>query len=85
VVALAAWTQGRGAPVLVAGLLLGAAIPYTLIVILPTNKRLLDPRLDPRTAEAAALLARWGHLHAARTAAGAMAFLVLGLHALGML
>jgi hypothetical protein len=85
VAALAAWTQGRGTSVLVAGLLLGAAIPYTLIVILPTNKRLLDPRLDPRTAEAASLLARWGHLHAGRTAAGAIAFLLLGLHTLGML
>ena len=60
-------------------------IPYTLTVILPTNKRLLDPRLDPRTAEAASLLARWGHLHAGRTAAGAIAFLLLGLHTLGML
>ncbi len=85
VAALAAWTQGRGSPVLVAGMLLGAAIPYTLIVILPTNKRLLDPRLDPRTAEAATLLARWGHLHAGRSGAGAMAFLLLGLHALGVL
>ena len=85
VAALAAWTHGRGLSVLVAGLLLGAAIPYTLIVILPTNKRLLDPLLDPRTAEAEALLARWGHLHAGRAVVGAMAFLLLGLHALGML
>ena len=85
VAALAAWTQGRGSPVLVAGMLLGAAIPYTLIVILPTNKRLLDPRLDPRTAEAATLLARWGHLHAGRSVAGVVAFLLLGLHTLGMI
>jgi hypothetical protein len=84
VAALAAWAQGRGTWVLVAGLLLGSAIPFTLLVILPTNKRLLDPRLDPRTPEAAALLARWGHLHAGRTAAGAMAFLLLSLHTLGM-
>ena len=83
VAALAAFAQGRGVPVLVAGLLLGAAIPFTLIVILPTNKRLLDPRLDPRAAEAATLLARWGHLHAVRSVASGAAFLLLGLHLLG--
>ncbi len=83
VAALAAFTQGRGAPVLVAGLLLGAAILFTLIVILPTNRRLLDPRLDPLTAESATLLARWGHLHAVRSAVGGAAFLLLGLHVLG--
>jgi len=31
---------------LVGGLLLGAVIPFTLIVILPTNKQLLNPTLD---------------------------------------
>lgn len=78
--ALATWMQGRGASVLVAGLLLGAAIPFTLVVILPTNKRLLDPGLDPQSTEAAVLLARWGKLHAVRTAASGAAFLLLGLH-----
>ena len=81
--ALGAWVQERGLTVLVAGLLLGAAIPFTLIVILPTNKRLLNPGLDPRSAEAAALLARWGRLHVVRTAASSAAFLLLGLHMVG--
>jgi hypothetical protein len=83
VAALAAFAQGRGVPVLAAGLLLGAAIPFTLIVILPTNKRLLDPRLDPLAAEAATLLARWSRLHAVRSAMSGAAFLLLGLHVLG--
>jgi hypothetical protein len=65
--------------VLIGGLLLGAMIPFTLIVILPTNKRLLSPCLDPQQREAAALLARWGHLHAVRSLSGAVAFLILGL------
>src|SRR6266851_8848094 len=34
---------------LVGGLLLGAVIPFTLIVILPTNKQLLNPMLDRRS------------------------------------
>jgi len=81
--ALATWVQGRGGLVLVAGVLLGAVIPFTLVVILPTNRRLLDPALDPRSDEAADLLARWGALHAVRSFAGGAAFLLLALHALG--
>ncbi len=30
----------------VGGVLLGASVPFTLIVIFPTNKQLLDPKLD---------------------------------------
>jgi hypothetical protein len=80
VAALVAWFQGRGLPVLVAGLLLGAVIPFTLIVILPTNKRLLDPALDRRSTEAAGLLARWGRLHAIRSVLSLLAFGVLVWH-----
>jgi hypothetical protein len=43
--ALVAWGQGRGVAVLIGGLLLGVVIPFTLLGILPTNKRLLDPTL----------------------------------------
>ena len=77
--AVGAWALGRSVPVLVAGLLLGAMIPFTLLVVLPTNKRLLDPALDPRSAETASLLTRWGRLHAVRSVASAIAFVLLGL------
>ncbi|HEU5250119.1 MAG TPA: hypothetical protein VFW15_09035 [Thermoanaerobaculia bacterium] len=43
-------------------------------MILPTNKRLLDPSLDASSEEAAALPAAMGRLHAVRTAAGLAAF-----------
>jgi hypothetical protein len=75
--ALVAWAQGRGVGVLIGGLLLGVVIPFTLVVILPTNKRLLDPGLDRGSAEAALLLARWGRLHAVRSLLSASAFMVL--------
>jgi hypothetical protein len=55
-------------------ILLGAVVPFTLVVILPTNKRLLDPALDPRSNTAAELLARWGRLHATRSALSSIAF-----------
>ena len=83
--AVAAWIQGSPTPLLVAGVLLGALIPFTLIVILPTNKRLLDPRLDRTAPEATAMLARWGRLHAVRSVVGAVAFLLLVLYRGGIL
>jgi hypothetical protein len=83
--AVAGWTQGSATPVLIAGVLLGSAVPFTLIAILPTNKRLLDAGLDRGSPEAAALLARWGRLHAVRSVASGAAFLLLGLHCSGIL
>jgi hypothetical protein len=61
---------------LVAGVLLGSVIPFTLIVILPTNKRLLSPALDRRSAEAERLLERWGRLHAVRSVLSGVALLI---------
>ena len=75
--ALGSWFQGRGLRVLIAGTLLGLVIPFTLLVILPTNQRLLDPALDRGSSDAAGLLARWGRLHAVRSLMSAIAFGVL--------
>jgi len=68
-----------GAAIYVSGVeqLLGSVVPFTLIVILPTNKRLLDPTLDPQGAELSHLLGRWGQLHAVRSVLGSVAFLIL--------
>jgi len=74
---IAAWLAGAGFWWLIAGVLLGSVIPFTLIVILPTNKRLLSPTLDRRSAEAERLLARWGRLHAVRSVLSALALLLL--------
>src|SRR5499433_3856227 len=73
---VAAWLAGATIWWLIAGLLLGSVIPFTLIVILPTNKRLLDPTLDKRSAEAERLLARWGRLHAVRSVLSGLALLL---------
>jgi len=73
---IAAWFAGSGFWWLVAGVLLGSVIPFTLNVILPTNKRLLSPELDRRSAEAERLLARWGSLHAVRSVLSTMALLL---------
>jgi len=73
---IAAWLAGATLWWLVAGVLLGSLIPFTLIVILPTNRRLLSPTLDRRSAETERLLARWGRLHAVRSVLSGLALLL---------
>ena len=76
VFALSAWLTGADIRVAVAGVLLVLVAPFTLIVIMPTNKRLLalDPSKD--VAEAEALLGRWNRLHMVRSALGTVALVL---------
>jgi hypothetical protein len=73
---IAAWLAGATFWWLVAGALLGSVIPFTLFVILPTNKLLLSPTLDKQSVEAERLLARWGALHAVRSVLSGVALLL---------
>ena len=70
VAALLRYAAAGGALWLWGGLCVFAAIPFTLVVILPTNTRLLDPGRDRRSAETHALLVTLGRLHAVRTLLG---------------
>ena len=73
---IAAWLAGASFVWVVAGVLLGSVIPFTLIVILPTNKQLLSPALDKRSPETERLLVRWGTLHAVRSVLSGLALLL---------
>jgi hypothetical protein len=64
-----------GAAWLIGGLLLLLLIPFTLVVIMPTNKRLESQELDLHSEEAGRLLQRWGRLHAIRSIVSGVAFL----------
>jgi hypothetical protein len=65
--------SGAGRLWLVTSVLIGSAVPFTLIVIKPVNDALfLGRELAP--AELGALLVRWGYLHWARTVASGLAF-----------
>lgn len=66
VTSVMAWYDEAGVDWLAWGLLLGEMVPYTPVVIMPTNRRLLDPTLDAGSSEARELLVRWGGLHAVR-------------------
>ena len=84
VAAVIAYAQGRGLLVLLGGVLLGLVVPFTLLGIMPTNKRLEEPERQSDTAETADLLGRWGRLHAVRTGLSLLGFAVLSAHALGL-
>jgi hypothetical protein len=73
---IAAWLAGATFWWLVAGILLGSVIPFTLLVILPINKRLLSPTLDRQSVETERLLTRWNALHAVRSVLGGLSLLL---------
>jgi hypothetical protein len=75
--AFLAWLESRDGWLLVSGILLGSVVPFTLIVIFPTNKQLLDPGLDVESPRTRALLSRWAKLHAVRSTLSALAFFTL--------
>ena len=73
--AVAAWLMGGSVWWLVGGVLLVAVIPYTLIIVFPTNNRLLDPAIDKNPDLARRLLIRWGRLHTVRSIMSLATFL----------
>jgi uncharacterized membrane protein len=65
--ALIAWRSRSDVKWLIGGGLLVSVIPFTALVILPTNKKLLDPATANDLDLAEKLLTRWGRLHAVRS------------------
>jgi uncharacterized membrane protein len=72
---LSAWVDGD-LWIAAGAVALGSVVPFTLVVIRPTNKRLLDPTLNPQSEEAADLLAQWAHLHLIRSVLSGVAFVL---------
>jgi Domain of unknown function (DUF1772) len=70
------WATGGGSRWLIGAFLIASVIPFTLVVVMPTNKKLLEPGRDPGSAETRLLLEAWGRLHAVRSAASVLATLV---------
>jgi hypothetical protein len=77
VTSVAAWLLGASAWWLVAGLLIGAVVPFTLMVIMPTNRKLLATDRDAASGETRTLLERWGKLHTIRTVLSLLATALL--------
>jgi hypothetical protein len=71
-----AWILGAGGFWLIGSILLGLVIPFTFIVILRTNRKLLSPDLVKESPDARRLLDRWARLHAVRSVLSFSSFLV---------
>lgn len=63
----AAWLVGAHVMWLTAALLIGAVVPFTFLVVMPTNQQLLDPSRNLASLETRKLLEKWNRLHAGRT------------------
>jgi hypothetical protein len=61
------WLLSGGLAWLVAAILIGLVIPFTFLVIMPTNHELLTPGRDLSSPDTRRLLERWGRLHWVRS------------------
>ena len=73
---VAAWLLGGSDVWLIGAILIGAVVPVTFIVIMPTNHRLLESGRDLASSETRGLLEKWGKLHAVRSALSFLASVV---------
>jgi uncharacterized membrane protein len=74
--ATSAWLTGASIWWLLGGIIIGSPIPVTIIMILPINRRLLDPALDKDSPQAVQLLTDWGKLHKIRAIISIIAFVI---------
>src|SRR5262249_14048645 len=70
---LLAWWQTGSSLWLLGALLLIANWPYTLLVIMPVNRKLMATELSSASLETRNLIRHWARLHAGRTGFGALA------------
>lgn len=69
----ARWAQTRDWLWLAGAAAILAVVPFTLLVIYPTNHKLLEPGRDLGSEDTRHLLESWGRLHAVRSALGTIA------------
>lgn len=73
VAAVGVWALGGGLLWLVGALLIFVVVPFTLVVIMPTNVKLKSAELDKSADSTRALLESWGRLHLLRSISSALA------------
>lgn len=78
ILALCAWLLGAGSAWLLEGLIIGTVVPYTLVFMIPLNRKLMSTVvMDDEQARCA--LAAWARGHAVRTVLGLCGFLAAAL------
>ncbi|WP_458097109.1 DUF1772 domain-containing protein [Roseomonas sp. WA12] len=75
-VGLLAWHHLRGLQWMAGSLVLLANWPFTVLVIMPVNKRLMAMTRQAAGLESRELLQRWGRLHNVRSMLGSAASLL---------
>ena len=73
---LTIWFLNRDIMWLLGATFIGAVIPFTFIVIMPTNQKLLAPERDLNSMETRELLVKWGKLHAVRSVLSFIALVI---------
>ena len=73
---------GGGVIWYLAAALIFAVIPFTAIIVLPTNNQLLRPGRDLRSPETQQLLQQWGSLHGVRSVLSLVASVLFVLAAI---
>lgn len=79
ILAAMTWMHGDHWLWLAGGLVLAANWPYTLLVIMPVNRELEAIAPQDAGPRSRTFIARWGALHAGRTALGALATVLMGI------
>lgn len=80
VFAVSAWIMGSSIWWLTGAIVFGLVVPFTLVSIAPTNKRLASQELDKSSNEAHRLLRKWGNLHAVRSILSTIALVIFLLN-----
>ncbi len=75
------WWQTGGLLWVIGAILIGVNIPYTLVLIMPTNRKLLATAPNAADLTSRALIADWGRMHDARTALALAATAVMTFQA----
>lgn len=73
---IAAWYISRNWQWLAGSAAMLANWPFTLLAIMPVNKRLMAMQQRDAGAESRQMLVRWGHLHDIRSGLGSLAMLL---------
>ena len=76
ILGIASWWQGGGWLWLLGGLVLLANWPFTLFRVVPLNRQIAAFEPGRGEVQLHALVRKWGHLHALRSALGALASLL---------